>query len=110
MAKLSSILFGNLQLFLSQFAIALPLSRGYKQLRGVPAGATRKNTMASPTDRQMFDRRRSALDNTAQMIQKFPSYPVDVKQRFPSLNQHEQEIEAWRVKTNAALRGGPGNT
>ena len=63
--------------------------------------------MASEQDKLAFKRMQGSPDNAASLIDKFPAYPQDVKDRFPSLAEHEQRIEEWRVKTNIALRGGP---
>ena len=67
----------------------------------------RKQSMASEQDKKAFARMQGSPDNTASLIDKFPEYPQDVRDRFPSLMEHERRIEEWRVKTNIALRGGP---
>jgi hypothetical protein len=62
--------------------------------------------VASPDEKRRFARLQQGAA-TPEVIQKFPPYPEDVKRRFPSLVKHEEEVEAWRVKTNIAIRGGP---
>jgi len=71
------------------------------------SGARLINNVASPEDIESFNRLRLDVAGTASLIPKFPGYPEDVKKRFPSLAEHEQLIEAWRVRANIALRGGP---
>lgn len=63
--------------------------------------------MASPEDLKSFARKQAADDQSAALIKRFPSYPEDVKKRFPSLVKQEADIEQWRQETNIALRGGP---
>ena len=63
--------------------------------------------MATPEDLASFNRLRfSGISAEAQILPKVPEMPPDVKKRFPSLEQWEQEMEKWRVKATIALRGG----
>lgn len=61
--------------------------------------------MSSPADKARFARLQSGSAQP-EIIQKLPPHPDDMKRRFPSLNEYEEKVEAWRVKTNIALRGG----
>lgn len=61
--------------------------------------------MASANDRQSLGAMAASSD-AATLIPKIPKLPEDVKKRFPSLFDWERDMEAWRVKTNVALRGG----
>lgn len=62
--------------------------------------------MASPEEKDRFARLQQGSAQP-EVIQKFPSLPDEVKKRFPSLKDYEDQVEQWRVKTNIALRGGP---
>lgn len=66
--------------------------------------------MASPEDIANFNRLRlaaaSSTDLTNQILPKLPEFPDDVLKRFPSLREHQNKLEAWRIRANLAIRGG----
>jgi len=62
--------------------------------------------MSSPADKARFARLQQGSAQP-EIIQKLPQVPDEVKKRFPSMAKWEEDLEAWRTKTNIALRGGP---
>lgn len=85
-----------------------PKLQAYKTDKAVPRQAAK--ALASQQDIDNFNRLRlaaaSSTDLTNQILPKLPEFPDDVLKRFPSLREHQNKLEAWRVKANIAIRGG----
>lgn len=92
-------------------------SRAFSVLTGRPCGRISgyavpgncQELVASQQDIASFNRLRlaaPATDLTNQILPKLPEFPADVLQRFPSLREHQNKLEEWRVKANIAIRGG----
>lgn len=52
---------------------------------------------------------RTTSPSTPEIIPKLPPYPDEIRKRFPAaVKEHEEALEAWRVKLNLAVTGGTG--
>ncbi len=59
--------------------------------------------MASADDLKSFSRLRAQGAAMPTVVPKLPKLPDDVRKRFPSLVQWEQDVEKWRVDLATAL-------
>ena len=65
--------------------------------------------MPSAADLKNFRRIQNSagVDDTQKLVSNMPSFPDEMKRRFPSLAKHEEDLKDWNKKLIIALRGGP---
>ena len=64
--------------------------------------------MPSADDKKNLARLQAGVqfDATLKLVAQLPPFPEDVKQRFPSLLQYEQNLKDWHQQLLIALKGG----
>lgn len=64
--------------------------------------------MASDADLKSFARLQGGVqfDSSLKLVSQLPSFPKDMRDRFPSLAQYEASLKEWHASLLLALQGG----